>query len=320
MNKFNMPEPLHDMESNQSWKRIINTSTKGKVTMNKFKIIAIAIAAVLIFGKIMFGCERIDAGHAGVKVELYGSERGVQDVELVTGMVWYNRFTADVYEFPTYVKEIKYQRVIEDGSEVSDRSIHCTTADGMAISFDISMNYSVRNDQVSSIFRKYRLPLNELEKGYLYTSVRNAYNGVAGQMTAEHIISNRKEYEDSVRKILITQLNKEGFEVQQITISGKISVPRSLEQAINSKITAVQNAQRAENEKQQTIAEAQKQIEAARGDSASTIIRARAEAEANRLKQQSLTPLIIQKAMIDRWDGKLPQYGTVPQLFRDVTK
>ncbi len=95
--------------------------------MNKFKIIAIALVATLIFGKVLFGCERIDAGHAGVKVELYGSERGVQDVELVTGMVWYNRFTTDVYEFPTYVKEIKYQRVIEDGSEVSDRSIHCTT-------------------------------------------------------------------------------------------------------------------------------------------------------------------------------------------------
>lgn len=289
--------------------------------MRKLIVGGIAVVATLIIGSIFFGCERIDAGHAGVKVELYGSDRGVQDIELVTGMVWYNRFTTAVYEFPTYVREIKYQRTIEsDGTMVSDNSIHCTTADGMAIAFDVSMNYSVRNDEVSNIFRKYRLPLEDLETRYLYTSVRNAYNGVAGQMTAEHIISNRKVYEDSVRRVLISQLNKEGFDIQQITIAGKISVPQSLEQAINSKITAVQNAQRAENEKQQTIAEAQKQIESARGDSASTIIRARAEAEANRLKQQSLTPLLVQKEMIDRWDGKLPQYGTVPQLFRDVTK
>lgn len=296
--------------------------------MRNLIIIGIAVVATLIIGSIFFGCERIDAGHAGVKVELYGSDRGVQDIELVTGMVWYNRFTTAVYEFPTYVREIKYQRAEEhqkvvrqqDGTIVNDNSIHCTTADGMAISFDVSMNYSVRNDEVSNIFRKYRLPLEDLETRYLYTSVRNAYNGVAGQMTAEHIISNRKVYEDSVRRVLLTQLNKEGFDIQQITIAGKISVPQSLEQAINSKITAVQNAQRAENEKQQTIAEAQKQIESARGDSASTIIRARAEAEANRLKQQSLTPLLVQKEMIDKWNGALPQYGTVPQLFRDVTK
>ena len=289
--------------------------------MRNFIIGGIAVVATLIVGSIFFGCERIDAGHAGVKVELYGSDRGVQDIELVTGMVWYNRFTTAVYEFPTYVREIKYQRSVDqDGTIVNDNSIHCTTADGMTISFDVSMNYSVRDDEVSNIFRKYRLPLEDLETRYLYTSVRNAYNGVAGQMTAEHIISNRKVYEDSVRRVLVTQLTKEGFEIQQITIAGKISVPQSLEQAINSKITAVQNAQRAENEKQQTIAEAQKQIESARGDSASTIIRARADAEANKLRQQSLTPLLVQKEMIDKWNGALPQYGTVPQLFRDVTK
>lgn len=287
--------------------------------MHKAAVTAIAIVATLIIGSIFFGCERIDAGHAGVKVELYGSERGVQDIELVTGMVWYNRFTTAVYEFPTYVREIKYQKTT-DGEVVTDNSIHCTTSDGMAISFDVSMNYSVRNDEVSSIFRKYRLPLEQLETRYLYTSVRNAYNSVAGQMTAEHIISNRKVYEDSVRRVLVNQLNREGFDIQQITIAGKISVPQSLEQAINSKITAVQNAQRAENEKQQTIAEAQKQIEAARGDSASTIIRARAEAEANRLKQQTLTPLIVQKEFVDKWNGVLPTYGTVPQLFKDVNK
>lgn len=293
--------------------------------MRSLIVTGIAVLATLIIGSIFFGCERIDAGHAGVKVELYGTDRGVQDIELVTGMVWYNRFTAAIYEFPIYVREIKYQNGVKyDHDEEKwvgkDTSIHCTTADGMSISFDVSMNYSVRSNEVSNIFRKYRLPLDELEMKYLYTSVRNAYNSVAGQMTAEGIISNRKIYEDSVRRILVGQLHKEGFDIQQITIASGIRMPESLEQAINSKITAVQNAQRAENEKQQTIAEAQKQIEAARGDSASIIIRARAESEANRLKQQSLTSLLVQKEMIDKWDGKLPQYGTVPQLFRDVTK
>ena len=33
--------------------------------------------------------QRIDAGHEGIKVNLYGSDKGVDDVELVTGAVWY---------------------------------------------------------------------------------------------------------------------------------------------------------------------------------------------------------------------------------------
>ena len=47
-----------------------------------FKLFAIMLATVT-----MFSCNRIDAGHEGIKVKLYGSDKGVSDVELVTGMV-----------------------------------------------------------------------------------------------------------------------------------------------------------------------------------------------------------------------------------------
>ena len=29
---------------------------------------------------------------------------------------------------------------------------------------------------------------------------------------------------------------------------------------------------------------------------------------------------LVQQQMIQKWDGKLPVYGTVPTLFRDITK
>lgn len=32
----------------------------------------------------------------------------------------------------------------------------------------------------------------------------------------------------------------------------------------------------------------------------------------------SLSPLIVQQMMLDKWDGKLPVYGTVPTLFKDI--
>lgn len=43
-------------------------------------------------------------------------------------------------------------------------------------------------------------------------------------------------------------------------------------------------------------------------------------AEANRLKQQALTPQILEKMWIEKWDGKLPVYGQVPTLFKNITK
>lgn len=281
--------------------------------------IGAAVVVVLIFFSFV-GCERIDAGHVGVKVDLYGTDKGVQDAEQVTGMVWYLRAASQVYEFPTFVQQAKWANEQVDEGKNVDNSIHCTTSDGMAVSFDVGLNYMVKADKVSDIFQKYRLPLEQIQEQYLRTSVRNAYNSVAGGMTAENIISHRAQYEDSVRVVLDRGLKPEGFIVQQLTILGRITVPQQLERAINAKIEAVQNAQRVENELMQTRAEAAKLEAEATGYANSLMIRAKAESEANRLKQTTLTPLIIQQQLVEKWNGALPQYGTVPQLFKDVTK
>ena len=46
----------------------------------------------------------------------------------------------------------------------------------------------------------------------------------------------------------------------------------------------------------------------AESDAHSTQVKAKAQAEANRLLQESLTPLLIQNKAIDRWNGSLPQF------------
>jgi prohibitin 2 len=46
-------------------------------------------------------------------------------------------------------------------------------------------------------------------------------------------------------------------------------------------------------------------------------VKAKAQAEANKLLQESLTPLLIQNKSIDKWNGTLPQFtggGAVPFL------
>ena len=47
---------------------------------------------------------------------------------------------------------------------------------------------------------------------------------------------------------------------------------------------------------------------------------ARAEKEANQLRNQALTPAVLEKMWIEKWDGKLPVYGQVPTIFKDISK
>lgn len=51
---------------------------------NLIKSVFLIAIAILI----SVSCTRIDAGHEGIKVNLYGSNKGVDNVELCTGMVW----------------------------------------------------------------------------------------------------------------------------------------------------------------------------------------------------------------------------------------
>jgi regulator of protease activity HflC (stomatin/prohibitin superfamily) len=76
----------------------------------------------------------------------------------------------------------------------------------------------------------------------------------------------------------------------------------------------------AENQVKTAEAQAKIKVATAEGNAKAMLTIAEAEASANKLKQSTLTPLLIQQAFINKWDGALPQYGTVPQLFRDVSK
>ena len=59
-------------------------------------------------------------------------------------------------------------------------------------------------------------------------------------------------------------------------------------------------------------------VATAEGNAQAMLTSAKAEAESNRMKQVTLTPLLLQLEYINKWDGKLPVYGTVPQMFKNI--
>lgn len=135
-------------------------------------MVAISFAVLLIV--IPFCAERIDAGHVGIKVKLYGGDKGVQDVAEVTGMVWFNPFTTMVYEIPTYVQNAVYTLEEVDGSKVNEE-FRVTTKDGLVAAFDVSINYYTPSDKVAAIFKKYRKPFDVLSKTIVRNYLRDAF-------------------------------------------------------------------------------------------------------------------------------------------------
>jgi regulator of protease activity HflC (stomatin/prohibitin superfamily) len=237
--------------------------------------------------------ERIDAGYEGIRVKLYGSDKGVQDVSLVTGRVWYNPITESIYEFPTYVQTVNY-----DAFTVNAK-------DGSVFTVDPTLSLRVAPTSSPKIFTKYRKPVNEILNQTLVNHIKDVYRIEFNKYSTDSIISNRERFEAGVQEKMIAFLEGEGFLMEQLT-SG-IQYPESITQAINAKNAAIQKAQQAENELKVVEANARKMI-----------VQAEAEARANELKQRTLSPLLIQQQFIEKWDGKTPLYGNSPVFFKDL--
>ena len=264
------------------------------------KRILIGVAAFIAVVVILNSCERIDAGHVGVKVNLYGSGRGVDDVTECTGMVFYNPLTTKIYEFPTYIQHKEYKK-----TEDADNSFIVNSKDGSEFSVSPIMNYSIKREKIPTIFAKYRRYLPEIEEGFLKTAVYDAFRLATNKYTADELISNRAVFEIEVRRLLDGQLLQEGFIINQFT--SNLIYPNTFKKSIEAKNNAVQAALRAENEVKTAEAQAKIKVATANGNAEAMLTAAKAEAEANRMKQVTLTPLLLQLEWINKWNGKLPE-------------
>jgi len=274
--------------------------------MSRGKIILVLLGLVFASLFLVNSCERIDAGHVGVKVDMYGSGKGVNDVTECTGVVFYNPITTKIYEFPTFIQHKEYK---------DDNSFVVNSKDGSEFSVSPIMNYSVQREKVPAIFAKYRRSLEEIEEGFLKTAVYDAFRLATNKYTADGLIGNREVFEVEVRRLLEFQLVKEGFVINQFT--SNLVYPDSFKKAINAKNNAVQSALMAENKVKQAEAEAKIKVATANGNAEALLANARAEAESNRLRQQTLTPMLLQQQWIEKWKGQVPttQLGTNTQVL-----
>ena len=257
--------------------------------MRKLKFLC--VFSLLFAALCLTSCsERIDAGSEGILVNLYGSDKGVDDVSLVTGRVWYNPFTEEVYEYPTFVQTIDYP------------AFTINAKDGSEFTVDPTVSLKMIDGNAPKVFKKYRKDLSDIINGTLFNYVKDAFRIQLNKYTTDQIVSNRDMVERAIEAQLSKALDKEHFQLEQLT-SG-LKYPKSIVETVNQKNKAIQEAQRALNEVAVKKAEAEKML-----------VQARAEREANELKSASLTPAILKKMWIEKWNGQLPVYGNVPQIM-----
>lgn len=268
------------------------------------KIGLLFMTLVLLFASC---CTRVEPTEAGFKISNSGNYRGVDSLPLLTGWEWYMPGVSRIITIPTTQQHIVWTEDSSEGKN-SNQEIVVACLGGSGFKIDVGLNYRVNPYQASKIFLKYNTDdLDQISETYLRNVVRGAMQDESSTMTVDSLLNNVSLFEHTVQTNIQNRLIKEGFTVDLFNI---LSQPRpidpNLREAIENKIRARQDAQTAVMQLQISTAEANKQIATAKGDSASTVIKASGEAEAVKKLQQVLTPTYVSYIQANRWDGKLP--------------
>ena len=210
------------------------------------------------------------------------------------GWVFYNPITTNVFTYPTFTQRKQYE------------TFSVNAKDASLFEMDPTIAYRINPDKACDIFVKYRVGVKELEEGYIRTCIYEAYRTCANQYTSDSLMSNRANFERDVR-------SREEF-------TSKITPPHSLLSMIDAKNTAIQSALKAENEVKEAEANAKIVVAKAEGAAKAMKIKADAEAYYNRTIAASLSPMIVQEDMIEKWDGKMPLIVGGNGMMLDVSK
>jgi regulator of protease activity HflC (stomatin/prohibitin superfamily) len=269
---------------------------------------------LLVLGTFVTRATRIEAGHVGVEINLAGHQRGASDIPIRTGWVIYSPLWTQIIQFPTYVQTVKWTRDPNEGHPVNEE-MGFNSKEGMAIFADVSLSYAIDPQKVPEFYIKYRVSDLELfTHGILRDIVRNSLNEVASTYAVEDIYGEKKaEFLKQVGAMIEQKVAPVGVGVQQFGFIGAPRVPAVIASAITAKAQAIQEAERARNELATTQAEAAKKIAQADGEAKSLVTIAKGEAEANRIRQSSLTPQLLElrriennRLQIEKWNGQLP--------------
>jgi hypothetical protein len=109
-------------------------------TLRRLALLAAAAAAIVYLG--CAATTRVDAGHVGIRVKLAGSDRGVQDMPIVTGWVFFNPLTEQIVIFPTSVQNVVWTQSPHEG-KAYDESITFSSEEGVNVNADIGLSFHI---------------------------------------------------------------------------------------------------------------------------------------------------------------------------------
>ena len=190
----------------------------------------------------------------------------------------------------------------------SDVNAQAASKDLQDVTTEVALNWHIDPAQVNIVYQRVGDESQILER-IINPAVSEVLKAATAKKNVEEILIKRTELKQEIDQALKMRLSGYGLAVDDVSLVNFGFSPE-FNKSIEAKQIAEQQAKQAEFVALKATKDAEAEVNRAKG-----------QAEAQRLQRLTLTPDLLQKQAIEKWDGKFPTYmgGNSPLPFINVT-
>ena len=175
-----------------------------------------------------------------------------------------------------------------------------STSDLQDVTTTLALNYHLDPNNAREVF-------TDIGTAYkvrvIDPAIQEAFKATSAKFTATELLTKRPEVKEHALEVIKSRLEHQHIIVDDISIVNFKFSPE-FTNAIEAKQVAAQQAEQAKYG-----------VERERNNAEAEVAKAEGIRRSQELVKQSITPELLQKLAIDKWDGHLPQYSGAGTVF-----
>lgn len=258
------------------------------LSKGSFKIVAGSLCVVAVVILLLTSFYNVDTGQVGI-VKRFGKVIAIKEEGLNIKAPLIDK----VYKMNVREQTLKFSY---EGDNNDAPAISASTKDMQTVLVSVTVS-----DIVSDPMKLYRAFTGNHVRSMMVPRVKDAVQSQVARYTIEEFIAKRDQLSKDIYNDLENTFAGYGVTLTNVSIIDH-DFSDDYEKAVEAKKIAEQQVEEERQKQQKLIVEQENKVKLAELE----VEKKKLEAEANKIVTDSLSKEILQKQMIEKWDGKLP--------------
>ena len=254
---------------------------------NLIGIVFTGFIVTFVIGLVLSNCYSVNTGEVAI-ISTFGKITRIDTEGL--------NFKIPFVQSKDYM-ETRERTYIFGKTDEQDTTLVVSTKDMQSILIDLTVQANITDPE-----KLYRAFHNKHEYRFVRPRVKEVVQATIARYTIEEFVSKRAEISRIINEDIADDLAEYGMNVSNVSIVNH-DFSDEYEKAIEMKKVAEQAVERAKAEQEKLKVEAENRVKLAEY----ALKEKELQAKANAIESNSLTPQLLKKMMIEKWNGQLPK-------------